>query len=141
MSIFGALGPRIYTSTGVSIDLDHMTILKNEPETKSFVTKNNLTGLDGHVDRGYHWVYEIRINLFKYANAWAMYYKLLAALGTEVTLIPCHDHTYFKDSDGTVVYFLFSELQREYLTDVNKEDALRLKFISMGFVDISKLLS
>ncbi len=139
MAIFGTASPKI-VSGATTIELDYAVILKSEPDEKSFVQENKLTGIDAHVDRGYHWNFEMRDHIYKYADPMAKYLALVALLGTEVNVYPHRDKTALSNAAG-VVPFLFEEIIPEYIETVTYRDALVLKFTSLAFVDLSLSLS
>jgi hypothetical protein len=119
--IFGTLEPSIVLPDDTVINLDHSVVIKNEPDTKSFVNKNDLTGEDQAVKRGYHWLFDVRIYLYKYSNQVGTYQSLAAILETEVKFRPHRDHISFQDSLGNIVWFLFTEIVPEYITTTDIE--------------------
>jgi len=139
MAIFGTGAPKI-VSGAITVELDYAVVLKSEPDERSFVQENKLTGADGHVDRGYHWDFEMREHIYKYADPMAKYLALVALLGTEVNVFPHRDEPALSNASG-VVPFLFTEIVPEYLETVSYRDALVLKFTSLAFVDLSLSLS
>jgi hypothetical protein len=140
VAIFGTSSPKI-TSGATTINLDYAIVTKNEPDDQSFVLPDTYAGSDGHVARGYHWDFEVTINIFKEADPAAMYVSLIALLGTKVHVFPHRDHSALSDALGNPVEFLFSELAPQYVTETFDYDALALKFKSLGFVDLSQSLS
>jgi hypothetical protein len=141
MAIFGTDKPRL-TDNSVNIDLDYCEVIRSEPEFKGFIQKNELTGTQGHVDRGYHWVYEVKYYIYKEADPTGKYNQLAALLGTEIyKLYPHRDHREFVDWNANDVPFFFIEMTPSEVGRVNYEDFLILKFISSGFVDISRSTS
>jgi glutaredoxin-related protein len=141
MSIFGTDKPR-FTASSVNIDLDYCEVIRSEPEYAGFLQKNDLTGAHGHVDRGYHWVYEVKYYIYKETDPAGKFNQLAAILGTEIDkLCPHRDQTELQDSSGTARTFFFVEMVPDYVERVNYRDVLNLKFVSSGFVDISKSMS
>jgi hypothetical protein len=141
MAIFGTDKPRL-TDNSVNIDLDYCEAIRSEPEFTGFIQKNELTGTQGHVDRGYNWIYEIKYYIYKEADPTGKYNQLAALLGTEIDKVyPHRDHNEFQDSAGVAVPFFFVEMTPDVVGRVNYEDFLILKFVSSGFVDISKSTS
>jgi hypothetical protein len=140
MAIFGTSAPKI-VSGATTIELDYAVVQKSEPDERSFVIQNEVTGADTHADRGYHWNIEILINLYKYTDPSGTYNQLVALLGTSVNVYPHRDHAALSDSGGNDVDFLFTEIVPSYVDGVFGNDALLLKFTSLEFVDISQSLS
>jgi hypothetical protein len=141
MAIFGTDKPRL-TDNSVNIDLDYCEVIKSEPEFTGFLQRGEIDGTNYHVNNGYHWVYEIKYYIYKEADSAGKYNQLALLLGTEIDKVyPHRDHSEFQDSAGVAVPFFFIEMIPDVVGRVNYEDFLILKFISSGFVDISRSTS
>jgi hypothetical protein len=140
--IFGIQNPKIIDSGANTILLDNVVVLVDEPITYKLIHQSPLNGNRNVVHRGKRWTYEIRYHLFKQSTDHATIFETLYdLLGTEVTLYRHRDKNPFQDTTGTVVPFIFKEINPVYVETVNYRDALILKFISTKFVDLTKNLS
>lgn len=136
-SIFGIAEPKI-VSGATTVLLDHTDIIKNEPIYDVLVHESKISGNRIIYGKGYHWMFELRLNLFRYAVPLTKWNELFPFIHTEVTLHPHRDKDPFKDSDSDVVKFFFMEMIPRYLRQDIREDILILKFISTRYVDISR---
>jgi hypothetical protein len=138
MAIWGSSYPKIKTSGNYEIELPYAKILKDEPDFDSIMHENVLTGSRVRVRTKYHWIFEVQINLYKYPSPAYSYNLLNTYLNDLVSLWRHRDWEPVCDVNGDEVQFWFKEIVPIFLTDVNFEDALILKFISMNWVDLSK---
>jgi hypothetical protein len=140
MALFGTGSPKIKTSGGTELALTYAKVLKDEPEWDTIYHENPISGERVLVRSKYHWIYEIELNLYKFAVPLTTYTALNAALYDEVQLFRHNEAEPVCDVDGNVVNFWFKEIIPYYLTTTDFKDGLILKFQSLGWVDLSKSL-
>jgi hypothetical protein len=141
MALFGFGSPKILTTALVEIALPHAVILKDEPEWDQILHENPITGKRLCVRNKYRWIFEVQIHLHEYAVPVTTFNKIYAALYDEVTLWRHDDGGPVVDSVGAVVKFWLSEITSFWLTNTNKEDAVILKFRSLGWVNLAATYS
>ena len=132
--IFGEQEPKIITSSGTSIYFDHTIIVENKPVFNRIEHESKINGNRLFVNKGYHWVFKFKMNLFKYSDPLTKFEEIEGALFDNVTLYKHRDRDPFKDDNGDIVSFCFIELEPFYLDKLNFKDCLLLTFESTKFV-------
>ena len=136
MSVFGKNEPKIKTSGDVEIEIDNVVVINDHPDV---VVKTFIEQFSGHKEKRYygrHWVYEIRVNLFKYADPATSYNTFKGVLFDEVTLWRHRDGDQFKKPDGDDAKFYVSNVDIKYLEQNNYNDYLIIKFESAEIVNV-----
>jgi hypothetical protein len=139
--IFGTQNPKIVDSDDNDILLDHSVVLADEPEYDQVIHESDLDGTVYFAHKGKHWNYEIRYHIFKESDQATKFQALYDLLDEEVTLYRHRDKDPFKDSSGTIVPFVLTEIIPIYMETVSYRDALILKFTSTKYVDLSESLT
>ena len=121
----------------VTVSLDKMVIVKDEPVVRQIIQESEITGHREYVRRGDHWDFQIRLNLFKYSDPRSKYEELYQYLHRKVSLYRHSDGSPFVDSDGNDALFIFDAMLSKYLTTIDYEDLLILTFKSLDWVDLS----
>lgn len=135
--IFGIQAPKMIVNIDTTQDevlLDYAVVLKNEPELDTFEVKSVRTGKRVLTNAGKHWIFQVKIHLWKYADPKAKYLELKSYEGTEVIL--------YRHSDGGPIYdtynnqgvFILQSLDESITDEKNKFDVLILTFWSKEFI-------
>lgn len=135
MGLFGTTAPKI-VSGATTVNFDHATILKNEPEYERSVHENSVSLDRNIICYGAYWTFEIRDNLFQYGSPATKYAAIKALLHTDVTLWAHRDGEAFRNAIGAPVPFAFNRLHEITLRDTDFIVALRLQFLSLGYVEM-----
>jgi len=140
MSIFGIAGPKFIGSDDTHVDLDHVLLPfeQDGPEFKTIMHESAINRDRNFVHRKYHWIWTGVILLFRYADPLTKYETLMDYLYDSVTFYRHRDKDPFKDSSGTVVPFVITEIHPFYFTHAWGHDALRITLRSTKVVDIEK---
>lgn len=134
MSIFGTTHPKIIVNIDTTLDevlLQHAVVLKDEPELDSYGVKAVRTGRRVFNNAGKHWLFQVKVHLWKYADPIAKYLELKSYEGTKVILYRRSDGDAVYDQQGNPVLFYLSSATSSYTDDTNKLDVLTLTFISV----------
>lgn len=139
MSIFGTSHPKIIVNIDTTLDevlLQYAVVLKDEPELDSYEVRAVRTGKRVFTNAGKHWIFQVKIHLWKYADPIAKYLELKSYEGTEVLL--------YRHSDGDPIYdtywnegrFFIQSVNESITDEKNKYDVLTLTFRSIDFIGI-----
>ncbi len=137
MSLTGILYPKMIVNITTTLDevlLQHAVVLKDQPEQDTHFVRAVRTGKRVFTNAGKHWLFQIKIYLYKYANAETKYLELKGYEGTKVYL---HRH-----ADGEMIYdtynnagaFILSSVAEEYTDEKNKYDVVILTFKSLNYI-------
>jgi hypothetical protein len=137
MAIFGTGVPKILTSASVEISLPCSKYLKNGPRFDNVIHENVVSGIRVFLHKGYRWEIELLIHLYKYADPAATFTALNTALYDEVTFWRHSDWDPICNSVGATVPFWLEKITPFYLETVTYKDALKLEFVSLGYVDLN----
>lgn len=135
--IFGIKEPK-FVSAGSTLLLDYTDIVKNEPEFRHLDAESAISGARSFYTKGNHWIFEAKVNLFKYDDDITKYEEIMSFLYNEGSLWMHRDGEAFMDSSSAIVDFYFYEAIPMYLNTTIKHDVLLCKFKSTEFVDVSK---
>ena len=142
-SIFGASAPKfIFDPAGeneATILLDYWTTTLDEPEIREVVHESELQASRQIVPRGDFWIFEGRINLYKYgtlAEIRSKFEEIYQYNNSEVELYKHRDGEAYKDSSNNSVLFYLRVTPRN-LTTLDYRDILMLTFRSLKSVDFS----
>jgi hypothetical protein len=86
MGILGTDEPKFKDTDGNEVLLNYAYILKDEPEQYEIEHKSDVNGERSFDQNSLHWIYQIRINLFKYDNPEQKYNEIAAYRQNEVYL-------------------------------------------------------
>jgi len=140
--ITGTTEPTFTPDAGAALNLNHVTVLKDEPVFDNVIHKSILNGAQKLLIKGYHWAFEVNVNLFKEANPTAKYDEIYSRLYTLGKLQRHRDGCFIQDSSLEPVYFYMTEVVPYYLQSDNlinpAYDAVIVRFISSEYVDMSK---
>lgn len=120
----------------VTVLIDYWKMLKNEPDPDRLMNQSKISGKRSYVQKGDHWVLEGHINLYKYNDPQSKLEELAFYKGKEITLWLHRDGNQFKNNDGDDCPFILDELEPFYLTTIDYQDAVRVKLISLEYVDL-----
>lgn len=140
-SIFGIDRPKFIDSIETEIELFHSVVIKDEPD---FLTIQQESIINRHrewVDLGEHWVFQVQVYLWKYANPKAKYEQLHSYLDEEVILFRRSDGEPFKNPEGNDALFKIEEVTPVYLRQTKYYDIVIITFISVDPIttpDLSK---
>jgi hypothetical protein len=137
-SIFGTGSPKIKTSAGADIALDNANYLIDRPVFDNIIHENPISGARVYLHKGYRWEIELLVHLYKFAVPATTFSTIYAALYDEVQFFRHNEAEPVCDSSGNVVSFWFKKITPFYLETVEYRDALKLEFVSLGYVDLSK---
>jgi hypothetical protein len=140
--MFNGLSLPRFTTDTAALDLDFITVIKDEPINDNIVHKSILNGAQRLVIKGSHWGFEVNVNLWKYDNPKAKYDEIFSFQYTMGKLQRHRDGSFIQDSSGNDVYFILTEcvpyyLKAGYLADPNY-DCMIVRFLSSEYVDLSK---
>lgn len=144
MSIFGEGTPKfIYDLGGAAEDevtLEHSAILQDTPEAEILEHKSNINGHREFIKLGSHWVFSVRLFLFKYADPATKYTEIRQYDGCDVVLYRRDDGEPFLNSTGDKILFTITEVTEGYLQTTDYHDILTITFKSKDYVDLSDSL-
>lgn len=134
MSIFGTTCPKIIVdlnSSNSEVLLEYGVVLKDEPVPTNYHVKAIRTGTKYFTNAGKHWIFVVKIHLWKYEQPDAKYIELKSYEGTKVILYKRSDGDAVYDQQGNPALFYLSSATSSYTDDTNKLDVLTLTFISV----------
>jgi len=117
--ITGTTEPTFTPDAGAALNLNHVTVLKDEPVFDNVIHKSILNGAQKLLIKGYHWAFEVNVNLFKEANPTAKYDEIYSRLYTLGKLQRHRDGCFIQDSSLEPVYFYMTEVVPYYLQSDN----------------------
>jgi hypothetical protein len=138
--IFGEASPKFIGSDDVHVNLDHVLIPfeVDRPDFKTIVHESTINRDRNFVHRKAHWDWTGVLLLFQYSDPLAKYEQLMTYLYDQVTFYRHRDKDPFKDSSGTIVPFVITEIEPFYFTNGFRQDAVRISLTSTKVVDIVK---
>lgn len=139
--IFGTQAPKfIYDPAGDNIEvlLDYIVVLKDEEERDKIIHESVFTGHRELIIKGYYWIYECRLHLFKYDNPQTVYENLKSFEGKTVRFFRHRDGDYLKDNAGAEVKMFLESVNESYYETTDYKDLLLLKFKSTEYVDLTQ---
>lgn len=142
MSIFGTSHPKIIVNIDTTLDevlLQHAVVLKDEPELDTYAVRAVRTGKRVFTNAGKHWLFQVKIYLYKYADAEAKYLEFKGYEGTKVYLYRHADGNKIKTTDGVDVPFVIISINESYTDEHNKHDVLIITFRSTTYVAIQRI--
>ncbi len=137
--IFGKDAPKFTVSGVGDVLLDYSIIQKDEADHDTLKHTSEITGHVEYITRGYRWEMDVLVHLYKYADPYAKFTEINQYKGSKVTLYRHRDGLPFKNSAGANVEFMIEEINPSYLTTVNYEDVVLIKFRSVDYVDLSQM--
>lgn len=138
MSVFGTNRiPRYHDGT-IGIAITNCVILKDEPEPDLLQIVSPITGHKSSVLKGYRWIFEVQVNLFKETSPSTTITRFLGDLGqTNHQIKRFGDASdYMKNASGNV-YFTLTKVQPAFLTQARQYDILILRWESNDYIDLS----
>ncbi len=135
--LFGVEAPKIIVNIDTTQDevlLDYSVILKDEPELDTYGVKAVRTGKQVFTNAGKHWIFEVKIHLWKYGDPKAKYLELKSYEGTDVYLKRHSDSGYIYDTYDNKGVFILLSVNESYTDEVNKYDVLILTFRSKKYL-------
>lgn len=140
--IRGTREPQFETTGGTKIVLDYATILVNEPLFRTIEQESVLTNYINHIHLGVHWMFQVRINLYKHGanTAITKYLQLASYLGSDVYLYEHKEGNAFQDSSGNKILFRVQEVKPSYFETADFKDVIYMTFKSSKPIDISKMV-
>lgn len=141
--LFGIEAPKIIINPDTTKDevaLDYSVILQDEPEQDLFSVKAVRTGKRVFNNAGKHWIFKVKIHLWKYADPSAKYLELKSYVGTEVILYRHSDYEPIYDSYGNIGRFFLQPIVELYSDRRNKYDVLLLTFRSNNYILSSQFI-
>jgi len=139
--ITGVQEPKFITQGGTTVNLQYAKIIANEPEYRTLEQESVLNNYINHIHLGVHWIFKVRIHLYKYAANAAItaYNNLIQYLGDDVYLYPHKEGNTFVDSTGSDVLFRIQEVTPAYFDTPDFKDIILMTFKSSKLVDLSEL--
>lgn len=137
MSLTGVLAPKFIgniATTRDEIDLFNSVILKDEADPDVYSVASVRTGKKVFTKAGKHWIFQVKVYLWKYANPEAKYLELKSYEGTQVLLYRHSDGSMFYDTYDNEGVFVMTSLVEDYIERNNFRDIVTLTFESAEFV-------
>jgi len=135
--LFGTDAPKMIVNLGITNDevlLDYATIITDEPELYTDNIKAVRTGKRVYNYAGRHWIYKVRIHLWKYGSPTAKYASLKSYEGTKVKLYRHKDGLIMKDAKNNDAVFVLTSVNESYTDEYNLYDIVTLTFRSTEFI-------
>ncbi len=134
--IFGITSPKyIYDRGGageVEVLLNHIVLLRSEPETEYVDLQSEIDGFRDSTLRARHWIVEMKVYLYKYADPAQKFADIMAHMGKSVSLWLHRDGDPFLQADGTTdARFTLREVTPIYIETVQYRDGAILLFRSV----------
>lgn len=137
-SFFGIAAPKFVHSSTTYL-LDHVVILKDEPETEFIRHESIINRHREWVPKGTHWIYQVNLLLFKYADPSAKYAELKALERANVSqLFRRRDGAPIKDASNADVEFRIDSINETYIDRYDYPDVLTITFKSVDYVEMEK---
>ncbi|MDY0082851.1 MAG: sialidase family protein [Ignavibacteriaceae bacterium] len=138
MSIFGTSYPKFLGNPETTLDeilLEKSVILKDEPEQDSYNVKAVRTGRRKFINAGKHWIFQVKVHLWKYDDPQEKYLELKNYECTKVYLYRRADGNLMSNVAGEPVNFLLKSVERGYLENNKYRDYVVLTFLSLDYID------
>lgn len=130
-SIFGIEDPKIVLDDESEIIFYHSVVLKDEPDFLTLQQESIITGHREWIDLGEHWIFQIEVFLWKYANPVTFYIELMDLLYREVILYRRKDGSPFTNPEGEDALFRIDEVIPNYVRQTKYYDVLIITFVSV----------
>lgn len=140
--IFGTQAPKfIYDPAGDNVEvlLDYIVVLKDEEERDKIIHESVFTGHRELIIKGYYWIYECRLHLFKYDNPQKAYEDFKLFEGKTVRFFRHRDGDYLQDADSNEVQMFLQSVDEAYYQTTDYKDLLILKFKSAEYIHLQPL--
>lgn len=124
-------------NTEMAVMMNYIVILKDEPEIDLIEHKSVINGHREFDYQGKHWIYEIRMHLYKCSNPRSKYEEIKQYEGSEVVLFRHSEAEPFKDANDDDVLFLITKIQEAYFDTTDYKDILIIRFESKDYIDLS----
>lgn len=134
-SIFGVQAPK-FKSGETEVELDHIVIVRDEPDLDDTEHKSIITGYREWDKKGKHWIFEVEVYIYKYANPLTAYQNFKNYEFELVELWKRRDGNSFHNEDDEIVYFFIESMEELYLEHYQYPDVLRVRFLSQNPIDI-----
>lgn len=141
--LFGLYGNNLpaIKYAGNKYNLLYAEIVKDEPVWDYIVHESIITGHRSVTMRGCHWVVELKIHTYKYANLddthdYNDFLQNLLYNDTSFTYYRHSNGVEFVDASANVVNFKLVEFEPIEMESNDYKDALYVKFISLDFVKV-----
>lgn len=137
-SVFGINRVPRYDNGTSAYSLNYANVLVDEPEPDIIQIISPLTGHKSTMVRGYRWIFEVRINLWKEgASANATLTQLLTDLGgTDHQIKRFGDAADFMKNSSGNVYFTLVKVQPGFLTQARQYDIVDCRWESNDYIDL-----
>lgn len=136
--LFGVEAPKIIVNLETTQDevaLDYSVILKDEPELDTYGVKAVRTGKQVFTNAGKHWIFQVKIHLWKYADPKAKYLELKSYEGTKVYLYRHADGEPILDLDRDPQIFIIQSINETYTDEYNLYDYLIMTIRSVDKIN------
>lgn len=139
--ITGTREPKFLDQSGNTVLLEYAKILEDAPSYRIIEQESVLTNYINDIHVGLHWIFQVRIHLFKHGpnTAITKYQELASYLGSDVYLWRHKEGNAFQDSSGSNILFRVKEVTPAYLETGDFKDIITITFRSKDLVDISKM--
>jgi len=134
---YGTAAPKFVSGIN-TVHLDCAKILTDRPVYDYEEQPSVLNGHINHIKGGMHWLYIVRIHVYKEGESIANENKLLSYLGKDVVLYRHREAFPFKDSAGDNVLFRVQEVTPDYFNTPDYKDIIDIRFKSSDYVDLTK---
>lgn len=142
-SIFGSAAPKFVYDLGgeneTIVLLNYWVTTIDEPDSRELVHESEIEPDRDIIDRGDFWIYEGRINLYKYSSMTfirSKFEEIYQFNKKKVTLFRHQDGEPFKDASGNNLLF-YMKVTPTFLTTLDFRDILIVNFRSLGAVNHS----
>ena len=142
-SVFGSNRVPVYFDGAGSVNIQFCTVVRDEPEYDINVLKDPLTGQKYTDVRGYRWIFEVRINLFKQTSPTptVALNALYGQVGeTNHKIKRFNDDSYVQIPGGGDAEFTLEEVRSAFLTQDRTKDICFARWVSNEYVDMSEHL-
>lgn len=140
MSIFGNQAPK-FIAGETEVNLDYCVVLQDEADLEDILHQSKVTGHREWSHRGKHWIFKVKIHLFKYEDVYSAYQNFKQYEHQLVTLYKRRDGNPVTNLHGEEVKFFIENIEEGYLQHYLYPDILFITFLSQDPIDLPLDLS
>lgn len=126
---FGTSAPK-FTIGGLTVLLNKARVLADYPSYTYLEQQSILNGYINHIHEGYHWIYIVRIFIYKERESIAKSNELMSHLGKDVYLFRHREAFPFRDKNGDDLLFRIQEVTPSNFNTPDFKDIIDIKFKS-----------
>ncbi len=135
-SVFGSNRVPIVYNGSANVNLNNCVVIKDEPVPDIV---RHISPLNGHrttIVRGYHWVFEVKINFWKNASGPVLKGWLADVGQTDHKIKRFTDDDFLKLDGSTDCEFTLEVVKSGFLTNSRDKDVIFMRWVSNDYVQL-----